>query len=358
MRSTSILAASLALLAAVTTGIAAAEDAAAPAAATSAALDPDAYFKGQTGGTFGKSVTSVLLPKSKRVAVAGFRVVFMTENNISAQVRASYLPGRDTSGAKASMKVVLEGVDQAAMQAVADKAYAAFLAQLAASGREVVPASELASFHAEVEASTQPYSKEVNGQKGIALAPTGMPLFFTYADPGWTDKTPFNQKTYRMLAPLSEKLQAIVIAPLIVVDFAKLSSSGNRSGLMARDAEVGAELGMAVNTFWTPMIRAEESRSGMTSKGEEANASMLQGIHSDVAFGTMAKLEESDNKSTKSMVDMLGGFMGVANAGGAARSKSTQIAKTDGAAYGTAALDALGRSTGTFAAWFQKYPAP
>ncbi|AXQ31409.1 hypothetical protein D0B54_23180 [Solimonas sp. K1W22B-7] len=358
MRSTSILAASLALLAAVTTGIAAAEDAAATTASASAALDPDAYFKGQTGGTFGKSVTTVLLPKSKRVAVAGFRVVFINYNTISAQVRASYLPGRDTSGAKASMNVTLEGVDSATLQAITDKAYADFLAQLAAAGREVVPASELASFHAEVEPSAQPYTKEVLGAKGTAFAPTGTPLFFTYADAGWTDKTPFNQKSYRLLAPLSEKLQAIVVAPLIVVDFANMSSSGNRSGLMARDAEVGASLAMAVKAFTTPMIRAEESRSGMTSKGEEANASLQQGIGSELAFGTLQKVEESDNKGSKGLVDMVGGFMGMANAGGAARSKSSNTARTDNAAYSAASLDAIGRSTATFAAWFQKYPAP
>ncbi|HEY0916219.1 MAG TPA: hypothetical protein VGE22_15215 [Solimonas sp.] len=361
MRTTSILAGSFALLAAAFSGAASAEDAAVAAAATAAApsaLDPDAYFKGQTGGTFGKSLTSVLLPKTKRVAVAGFRVIFINYSAVSAQVRASYLPGRDTSGAKASMNVALEGVDTATFQAITDKAYAEFLAQLAAAGREVVPASELASFHAEVEPSPQPYEKEVTGAKGIAFAPTGTPLFFTYADLGWTDKTPFNQKSYRMLAPLSEKLQAIVVAPLIVVDFANMTSSGNRSGLMARDAEVGASLAMSVKTFNTPMIRAEESKMGMTAKGEEGNVSLQQGITSDLAFGTMEKLEETDNASTKKVFDVIGGFMGVANGGGAARKKSSNAAKTDNATYSAAALDVLGRSTGTFAAWFQKYPAP
>lgn len=358
MRSTSIIAGSLMLLAsALASSSAIAAEEAVAAGATTAALDPDQYFKGQTGGTFGKSVTSVLLPKSKRVAVAGFRVVFINYNSISAQVRASYLPGRDTSGAKASMNVTLEGVDEATMQAVTDKAYAAFLAQLAAAGREVVPASELAAFHSEIEATPAPYRAEVNAQKGVAFSPAGVPLFWTYADAGWTDKNAFNQKTYRMLAPLSEKLQAIVIAPMIVVDFANMSSSGNRSGLMARDAEVGAALNMAVKTFSTPMIRAEESRSGMTSKGEEANASLQQGIHSELAFGTMEKVAEEDNKGTKGLVDLVGGFMGMANAGGAVRSKSTNTAKTDNAAYSAAALDALNRSTATFAAWFQKYPA-
>src|SRR5690606_38960889 len=61
-------------------------------------LDPDSFFKGQTGGTFGKNVTEVL-PANKRVAITGFRVAFITSNTVTAQVRASYFLGRDTSGA-------------------------------------------------------------------------------------------------------------------------------------------------------------------------------------------------------------------------------------------------------------------
>mgnify|MGYP006172474573 CR=1 FL=1 len=69
-------------------------------AATLTSLDPDSYFKGKTGGTFGKDASKVL-PGSKRVAVTGFRVIFVTGNTIKAQVRASYFGGVDRSGANA-----------------------------------------------------------------------------------------------------------------------------------------------------------------------------------------------------------------------------------------------------------------
>jgi len=116
------------------------------------AVDPDAYFKGKGGGTFGKDAAS-MLPASKRVGVAGFRVVFITDNSIKAQVRASYFGGTDRSGANARMDVALTGVDNATMQAITDKAYANFLAQLAAAGREVVPQAELQEFLSQVEAA-------------------------------------------------------------------------------------------------------------------------------------------------------------------------------------------------------------
>ena len=39
-------------------------------------LDPDKFFKGKAGGTVGKSMIE-LLPSSRRVAIAGFRVAFV-----------------------------------------------------------------------------------------------------------------------------------------------------------------------------------------------------------------------------------------------------------------------------------------
>src|SRR5688572_1018436 len=109
-------------------------------------LNPSEWFDGKMGGTFGaKTVTA--FAKSNRVAVAGFRVVFVTHNEARAFVRASYMPGRDTGSARAKMEVDLKGVDDATLQAITDQAYALFLDQLKAAGREVVPLAEMqASF--------------------------------------------------------------------------------------------------------------------------------------------------------------------------------------------------------------------
>jgi hypothetical protein len=86
-------------------------------------LNPDTYFKGRMGGTFGKDIIEVM-PGAKRIAVASFRVAFITDNSVSAQVRGSYLPGRDSSGARSSLYVALKGVDAKTFQAITDKAYA------------------------------------------------------------------------------------------------------------------------------------------------------------------------------------------------------------------------------------------
>ncbi len=191
-------------------------------------VDPDAHFKGKMGGTFGKNVTEVL-PATRRVAVAGFRVVFITDNTTTATVRGSYLPGRDTSGASSSLHVTLTGVDHATMQALTDRAYADLLVQLKLAGREVVPQEQLKEFLAGVDTAAaapgKPYVKENGAQSGVAFAPTGMPLWFSHADHGWTDRGLFDQKNYRLLAEHAQKWNAITVAPLLVLNYAQMSSA-------------------------------------------------------------------------------------------------------------------------------------
>ena len=76
-------------------------------------LNPSEWFDGKMGGTFGaKTVTA--FAKSNRVAVAGFRVVFVTHNEARAVVRASYLPGRDTGTARARRSSHITSVPNAA----------------------------------------------------------------------------------------------------------------------------------------------------------------------------------------------------------------------------------------------------
>ncbi|HEV7766323.1 MAG TPA: hypothetical protein VGQ76_15065 [Thermoanaerobaculia bacterium] len=110
-----------------------------PAAITLPDLNPSEWFDGKMGGTFGAK-TATAFAKNNRVAVAGFRVVFVTHNEARAIVRASYLPGRETGTAKARMEVDLRGVDDATLQAITDRAYNRFLDQLKATGREVITA--------------------------------------------------------------------------------------------------------------------------------------------------------------------------------------------------------------------------
>ncbi len=321
-------------------------------------LDPDAYYKGQTGGTFGKNIVTVLA-RNPRVAVGGFRVVFVIDSSITAKVRASYLPGRDKTGAGSKTQVALAGVDTAAMQAITDQAYASFLEQLRLAGRDVVSAEELQAFYGGLEPTSstieKPYQKEVSlghgKQIGLAFAPTGVPLWWTSWDAPWTDSSAFKQTNIRRLGGYSKELDAIMIAPMIVVDFAQMASTGNRSGLVAREAETSAELGVSVAALSSPVLRADETRNGTLSKGDEGSVALTQPFASEIAFATMSVTEKSSNKG------MVGAFAKLGLNAGSAKSSSANQAVTDNERYSAAALDALGRATGTLAKLFGKYPA-
>lgn len=325
---------------------------AAPAAAASAGLavtlpdiDANEYFQGDTGGTFGKALSKALAPKSRRVAIAGFRVVYVTDAAVSAHVRASYLPGRDKTAASAKMEVALEGVDPATMQSLTDRAYATFVEQLKLAGREVVPAEEIKPMYADIElakaSAEAPYAKTINLGYGkrtaLTFAPSGLPLWWSNWDQPWSDTT-FSQSNYKAFRGYSDKVKAIVIAPTIVVDFAQMQSSGNQSGLVAREASVGATLGIGI---------AEMSATAAFIEGRSGPEGMLrlkQAIMVEQPFGEM--VDAGEDRTVGLLARMTG----------AARSKSSKIARTDNERYAAAAGEALGRATGALAKFFQQNP--
>lgn len=309
-----------------------------PAAIVLPDLDPSEWFDGKMGGTFGaKTVTA--FAKSNRVTVAGFRVVFVTHNEARAFVRASYLPGRDTGSASAKMEVDLRGVDDATLQAITDRAYQLFVEQLKAAGREVVT-PDPASYAGFKTVASVPEEVSTGLLKGKAFSPTGMPLWWQIGD-SWGDAG-LSQKNMRAFNELSKNAGgAIAIAPLIVVDFAHMQSSGNRSGLIARRAEVGASLAMSVPTFTTRVVRAEQTRyGGLVSKGDDGMLAMTKALDTDVEF---AELFAVDAKTGK-ILSLTGGDH--------VRKKSKKVAETTNEAYSAAAQAVLAQATGAFGKLF------
>lgn len=301
-------------------------------------LNPSEWFDGKMGGTFGaKTVTA--FAKSNRVAVAGFRVVFVTHNEARAFVRASYMPGRDTGSASAKMEVDLQGVDDATLQAITDRAYRLFLDQLRAAGREVITPDQAA--YAGFKTTPEvPQETKAGYLKGRAFSPTGMPLWWQVGDP-WGDAG-LGQKNMRAFNQLSEKLEAVIaIAPAIVIDFAHMESSGNRSGLMARRAEVGASLAMSIPTFTTRVVRAEQTRyGGIVFKGDDGALSLTKALDTDIEFAEMFLVDEKT-----------GTVLGW-NSADSKKKKWSKVAKTTNEAYSTAAAAVLTQATGAFAKLF------
>jgi len=305
-------------------------------------LNPSEWFDGKMGGTFGaKTVTA--FAKSNRVAVAGFRVVFVTHNEARAFVRASYMPGRETGSARAKMEVDLRGVDDATLQAITDKAYALFIDQLKAAGREIVTPD--AGGYASFKTNPAPMDVATGLLKGKAFSPTGMPLWFQTGD-AWGDAG-LSQKNMRAFNELSKSANApVTIAPLIVIDFAHMQSSGNRSGLIARRAEVGAALAMSIPTFTTRVVRAEQTRyGGLVFKGDDGMLAMTKALDTDIEFAELFLVD----KKTGAVLSL---------AGPDNKSKKwNKVAETTNEAYSTAASAVLSQATGAFARLFAAHPA-
>lgn len=309
-------------------------------------LNAAEWFDGKAGGTFGEKTVN-FLPRSKRVAVVGFKVVFVTENFARARVRASYLPGRDTTGASAAMQVNLKGVDDATLQALTDQAFARFVAQLRASGREVITPADGLWDYKEFQSSAGPANVEFMQSKGRAFAPKEMPLWALVGDP-WGGVT-FDQTNNKAIGAVSNKAGVVLaIAPSIVVDFAQMASSGNRSGLVARTAEVGTTLAISVNRLDTLLIRAEELKFGNLHKGDAGWLNLTRPLETDLEFAVL-KTAEKDHGTG------VAGFLSKAFVG--TGKTAFRAAETSNGEYGKAATAVLERATGTLAKLFAENPA-
>ncbi len=328
-------------------GAAAVQSAAAAGAATQAAsaanvislpdLNPAEWFDGKMGGTFGEKTVNAF-GRSKRVVIAGFRVVFVTHNETHAITRGTYMPGRETETTKAKMEVDLLGVDDATLQAITDAAYQRFVDQLKAAGREVLSIEQTKSLYAGFQ--TSPVPQEVTRQllRGRAFSPAGLPLWWQGGDP-WGDSG-LSQTNMRAFNELSKATDAIAIAPGIVIDFARMESSGNSSGYGSSRASVGTKLTMSVSDFSTRVVRAEEIRyGGIVFKGDDGSLSMVRRIDTEAQFADLQQVAESDKGSVTSLFGALG-----------AKSKQAVMsARTTNAAYANAANAVLNQATRTFA---------
>ena len=296
-------------------------------------LKASEWFDGQAGGTFGEKAVN-LLPRAKRVAVVGFKVIFVNETFARARVRASYMPGRDTSGASAAMQVNLTGVDTATLQALTDQAYARFVAQLRAAGREVVTITDAKWDYSEFQSMPAPAEVSEDTTKGSAFTPAGMPLWFQIAEFAGPR---LEQTNGRAMAAASFKAGGpLMLSTTVVVDFAQMASSGNRSGLVARTAEVGTTLAMGVHRLDTRLVRAEEAKSGIVYKGDDAWLRLTKPLETDLEFAVL-KVAEKDHGTG------VGGFLSRAFVG--TGKTAFRRAETSNNEYSKAATAVLERAT-------------
>ena len=320
-----------------------------------AEADPDQVFAGTLAGSVGRNVTDAI-PAGRRIAIPIFRMAFVMDHAVSAEVRAGQLPGRSLNSAQSSLQVVLRGVDPQTLQAITDRAYADLLAELRGSGREVLPVQRMGSayptFKTIASSPAQPYTRTHNGRTAMFFAPTGMPLVLTHFERAWDDPAVRDLANYNKLLELSSKVDAVVITPIIFMDFAKMRSVGVQSGRYARTADTAAELTMSVAAFSSLYLRAEQVRNGSVLKGEEGSFRTTVPIASPMTFGTMYVTSRQLNGS----FELVGTNPAPLNSLAGHRTSTRASAETSNEAYAAAAMDAVKRMSSTLGKWFRKYP--
>jgi hypothetical protein len=272
----------------------------------------------------------------KRVAIPGYRVIFTTRSKVTARAEdwLGGLGGGSSSGAKASMEVVLGNVEFATLQGIADAAYADLVADFQSAGIEVVPVETIKASQSfqkmkpTISTAEKPYTKRSKDRNTdyLVVSPSALPLFFTNWDGDVSDQG-MNQTNIRAIMTMSKELDALVLYPVMHVDFASLGGSG---GKFARRASVQAKAAIYANPAYTLFFIAND-------KGG-AFARMNDGIGVEGDPGQFVTADHASNEA------FIGSMQKIGIDFGPVKSKKNMVLQTNRENFHSLALEAL---TGT-----------
>lgn len=272
----------------------------------------------------------------KRVAVPGYRVIFTTRSKVTANAEdwLGGVGGGRSSGAKASMEVVLGNVDFATLQKITDAAYADFIADLQSAGIEVVPLEAMtaspsfAKMKMTGSTADKPYTKRSRDAKThyLVTSPSAIPLWFSNWDGDISDQG-MSQTNIRAVMSMAKELDALMLFPIMHVDFASLGGSG---GKFARRASVTAKAAIYANPAYTLFYIAND-------KGG-AFARMKDGIGVEGDPGEFVTADQASN------APFIEGMQKIGIDFGPVKSKKNMVLQTNPENFHSLALEAL---TGT-----------
>jgi hypothetical protein len=270
---------------------------------------------------------------SKRVAVPGYRVLFTTSSKVVARAEdwLGGVGGGSSSGAKATMEVVLGNVEFATLQGIADAAYADFIDDLKSGGLEVVPVETITASAAykkmKMTGSTaeKPYIKRSRDAKThyLVVSPAALPLWFTNGDGDVSDQG-MNQTNSRALSAMANELDTLVLFPIVHIDFASLGSSG---GKFARRASVSAKAAIYANPAYTLFFIAN-------GKGA-AFARLTDGIGVEGDPGEFVAADHASNAALINSMQKIGIDFGPV------KSRKNMVLQTNPANFHSLAFEAL-----------------
>jgi hypothetical protein len=298
------------------------------------------------------------LGKADKVILAGFRVAFNTTNEAHASTDsrlknlgnsgASPLGLKTvTSSAAVSLRMMLGGLTPAQLQQITEEIYADFKGQLARTGIQVLGPDALKSTqgYRDIKFAGIAPGHALIREMGVGdartfavLAPAELPLFFTHFETVGIGNAGLDLGNWRALNGVSVETKAVVLVPTIVVDFVRMSSSGNNK-LLRDTAEVGG----------TPVLHLVAGQGFTTIKvyhakirlaGDSGDIGLARDVDAPGAFGEVRQVSASDNAALNTALVLLTGQAGRVN------SKSVRVLQADPAAYTAKCLE-LGHAVNT-----------
>lgn len=265
--------------------------------------------------------TRELVGRAPKVAVAGYRVGFVIQNTATAYAGAGLSNIGQSTGSTRTITqsqnkridVALDNVSLALMQAITDRLYADFVERLKAGGREVLPFEQVAqreTFRRISVAEAKPGSAYTVSPTGdarnfVVMAPTGMPLWFIHGEP-LGNLSPFQIENWRAVSTLSHELQATAVTAQVIIDFARMESSGRSN--IATSASVGAE----PQIFLAPGLTALTAFHGPRPDISDFNAARLKSpVKVDGEYATVRQGENYNTAGLANSLTMISGTQGV-----------------------------------------------
>lgn len=292
------------------------------------------------------------------VFVPGFRVQYAIAGEAQARSAGS-TSSSTTRGAAGSlfttltsssaqnvkMRVRLEGVSNADLQAITEKLYLDFMQQLKDSGINVLDSKTMKASEGfrKLQATPTPYNQDTQqGRSKVEMrmfTPRDLPLWFTN---GEGDKSPFDLNNVKAVGQISYEQNAIAVVPQITVSFIKMESTGN-SVWFPTNARVQMEQAAFVPYMQTYLFSLYQDNPVM-GDGRRAHVQEIftvPGAIGEVVDVTSQATRDDDNlKNTVSGTLNLLGKLGGVNTSGNSYSTKEMAIRTTPEAFGKIALDA------------------
>ncbi len=229
------------------------------------------------------------LGPSKNVGVMGYHFGLVFQNGLGAMASGNNV--------QVSSAYQLTGLSVEWMQAIAARAQADLITQLAGTGRAILTTEQMHAtqgFQA-LKSSAIPFRKQpvADARRVVMAPPTGQGLYLTAMDSPITDKSPFDQASVKALHMIGFELDAVILIPTLVIDVATLTRSGN--SIYSGGASVGIEPGLFVTELFSG-LNVYHARNKIAGDGGRGH------LQKRIRLGQAGQLVEKSSYSNRDEV--------------------------------------------------------